>query len=211
MRYDKLICTLQNLMNEDIEDKEIALVLNVVPSTIAGRKKRNSEFKEEESEKIIEYFKEKLLKQNKNANSQNVNLNCPVSLPYYTDIYASCGFGGCVVSENVEKVIVEKKIIQNFSENKNYFIVQAKGDSNEPEIQDKDYVIIERYNGEQIHDNLFYMFRFEDNIFIKKLSLNIDRVIITSANPRYEEVTIFPKEKDFEIYGKIVGIFRNEF
>ena len=67
-------------------------------------------------------------------------------------------------------------------------------------------------NGEQISDNRIYVFRFGDNIFVKRLVLNIDQIVIKSDNKEYSTRNI-EKDKldDFQIIGRIVGIWREEF
>ena len=78
-----------------------------------------------------------------------------------------------------------------------------------PYIQDKDELIVEHYDNEQIKDNRVYVFRLADKVFIKRLVLNINQIVIKSDNTMYEPIVIKGQElDDFEIIGKIVGLFR---
>ena len=80
-----------------------------------------------------------------------------------------------------------------------------------PYIYDRDKLVIEHWNGEQIRDNRVYIFRFGDNIFIKRLVLNIDQIIVKSDNKEYPVRHIEKQDAaDFQIIGRIVGIWREE-
>jgi phage repressor protein C with HTH and peptisase S24 domain len=81
-----------------------------------------------------------------------------------------------------------------------------------PHILDRDRLIVEHYDGGQIRDNRIYIFRFYDNIFVKRLVLNLDQIIVISDNEKYQQRIIERSEADnFEIIGRIVGIFRTEY
>ena len=81
-----------------------------------------------------------------------------------------------------------------------------------PHILDRDRLIVEHYDGGQIRDNRIYIFRYYDNIFVKRLVLNLDQIIVISDNEKYQQRTIERSEVDnFQIIGRIVGIFRTEY
>lgn len=80
-----------------------------------------------------------------------------------------------------------------------------------PYILDKDRLIVEHYNGEQISDNKIYVFRYGENLFVKRLVLNIDQIVVKSDNKEYQSRNIEKQDmSEFQIIGKIVGIFREE-
>ena len=90
--------------------------------------------------------------------------------------------------------------------------INATGDSMTPYILDRDRLIVEHYDGSQIRDNKIYIFRYYDNIFVKRLVLNLDQIIVISDNEKYQQRTIERSEVDnFQIIGRIVGIFRTEY
>lgn len=132
-----------------------------------------------------------------------------VDIDYYPDVFGSCGTGTFVLSQQKEKISVPKRYIEDFSSLKQYSIIKAYGDSMMPYIQDRDELIVEHYNNEQIKDNRVYVFRLGDKFFIKRLVLNINQVVIKSDNTMYEPVIIKGSDlEDFQIIGKIVGLFR---
>lgn len=131
-----------------------------------------------------------------------------IELDYYPNVFGSCGTGVFVPSEEKEKISLAKSSISNYSASAQYSVINAIGDSMTPNIHDKDKLIIKHWNGEQIKDNSVYVFRYLDEIFVKRLSKNIDQIIIKSDNPVYDTRKI-AVSKDFQIIGQIVGLLRN--
>lgn len=78
----------------------------------------------------------------------------------------------------------------------------------QPYIHDKDLLVVEHYGGEQIRDNRIYVFRIGDNIFIKRLVLNINQLVIKSDNVQYQPIVITELD-DVQIIGQIVGLMRS--
>ena len=46
-----------------------------------------------------------------------------------------------------------------------------------PTIENHDKLIVEHWNGEQIQDNKIYVFCYNNEFFVKRLSKNIDEII----------------------------------
>ena len=137
-----------------------------------------------------------------------------VSLDFYPDVFASCGFGSYALSENKEKITIPKKcFVKPFKEFKQYSVIVARGDSMETTICNKDRLIVEHYaQGEQIKDNSIYVFCYNDEIYVKRLAKNIDEIIIKSDNPNPIYKTKFVSGEDMNkliIIGEIVGLMRD--
>lgn len=130
-----------------------------------------------------------------------------IELDYYPDVFGSCGTGVFVPSEQKDKISLSKDSITDYSEYAQYSVINAIGDSMTPFIEDKDKLIVKHWNGEQIKDNSVYVFRYFDEIFVKRLSKNIDQIVIKSDNPTYDTRKI-TASKDFQIIGQIVGLLR---
>ena len=80
----------------------------------------------------------------------------------------------------------------------------------QPLIFDKDKLIIEHWNGEQIIDNRPYIFCYKDEIFIKRLAKNVDQLLIISENKDYDIRKLSGNQlKDVNIIGQIVGLMRD--
>ena len=134
--------------------------------------------------------------------------NC-VDLDYFSDVWASCGTGAIVFEETSEKLSVPTSLIQNYSKNNKYSVINARGDSMQPFLQNHDKLIVEHWSGGQIIDNCIYVFRYANELFVKRLVKNITQIVIKSDNPLYEPIKITDKDQDFEIIGQIVGLMRD--
>ena len=88
-------------------------------------------------------------------------------------------------------------------------MINATGNSMNPTIDSGDKLIIEHWNGNQIQDNKIYVFCFNNEFFVKRLSKNLDEIIIKSDNPEYKIKTISGKiAEEMILIGKIVAIIK---
>ena len=132
-----------------------------------------------------------------------------ITLDYFPDVYASCGYGSCVFDESSEKVSIPQNYIVNYSPRNKYVMITARGNSMTPDIFDMDKVIIKQYTGSQIVDDKMYLFRYMDEIFIKKLCKNLDQVVVKSNNPEFPNRFIEGERlNDMSIIGEVVGLVR---
>ena len=135
-----------------------------------------------------------------------------VSIDYYPEVFGSCGSGKFVLSEQKELIQVPKKLFSHFSPQKQYSIINAIGDSMLPYIHNKDKLIVEHWQGEQIKDNQVYVFCYKDEIFVKRLVKNIDEIIVKSDNPDPMYRPRYIGKEDMNnvlIVGEIVGLMRD--
>ena len=78
-----------------------------------------------------------------------------------------------------------------------------------PTIEHGDKLIVEHWSGDQIQDNKIYVFCYNGEFFVKRLSKNIDEIIIKSDNPEYRTRTISMKSmNDLILIGKIVAAIK---
>lgn len=224
MNIDELLATLQKL-NINITNKEIADVWGMEASSFSRKKRNKSQISYENIKKIEDKLNIKLtfaevLSKEKlapalewlNNDGQNSIMQIDtIALDYYPDVFGSCGSGSFVFSEQKEVLQVPRRLITSYDGFKKYSVINAVGDSMTPYIFDKDRLVVEHWQGEQIRDNRIYIFRFGDNIFIKRLVLNLDQIIVKSDNKEYGVRYIEKKDAgDFQIIGRIVGIWREE-
>ena len=79
-----------------------------------------------------------------------------------------------------------------------------------PTINNGDKLIVEHWNGDQIQDNKIYVFCYNNEFFVKRLSKNIDEIIIKSDNPEYRVRTIPASAmENLILVGKIVASIKN--
>lgn len=198
MKFETLFETLEKKVKIKPSVKNIADVLGIETKALYARSKRGTEFKESEVKKIEEFYAISL--------TNSTSDNC-VTLDYYPNVFGSCGCGCMVFDESKEKISVAKDMIMNYSPNKVYGVMSAVGCSMSPKIEDGDKLVVEKWNGEQIKDNRVYLFRYNDELFIKRLVKNIDQIICISENPRFED-RVITDLKNFCLVGEIVGLWR---
>lgn len=217
---------LQKLTSTKITQVDFANSLGTTKSNISLRMKNDSHVTLDEIKKIIAHLNingahdilNGILKERGQFIETRTTMPATVEedeenidMAYYEDVYGSCGLGSFVFSEAKQIIQVPKKIVLDYSGFKTYSVINASGDSMNPKIQDKDRLIVEHWNGEQITDNRVYIFRFKDQIFIKRLVLNLDQIVVKSDNKEYQTRYIeAPQADDFQIIGKIVGLMRTE-
>lgn len=218
MKFSKAFKVLQNLSNAPVRPVDIATALGVSRSNINYKRDKDVELTDSDIKKLEDFFNISfsIPKQYKTAyeilekTEKSMPEDC-ILLDYYPDVFGSCGGGSFVFSEQKEIIQVPRRCFQTFSNFKKYSVINAIGDNMTPYIVDHDKLIVEHWNGEQIRDNRIYIFRFGDNIFIKRLVLNIDQIIVKSDNKEYPVRHIEKEDmKEFEIIGRIVGIWREE-
>lgn len=203
MKYNKLIERLQKLIGFTPKQAELCKILEYTPSKVSARAQRNSDFSDDEVEKIEQYYNISL--------SGNTNEDCAL-IDYYPGVFGSCGGGAFVLSEQKELIQVPKKLFKTFSSVKKYSVITAVGESMQPYIQPKDKLIVEHWNGEQIKDNSVYVFCYRDEIFVKRLIKNIDEIVIKSDNPDPMYRPRYIEKDDINnvtIVGQIIGLMRD--
>ena len=204
MLYNDVLHTLQNLTKTKVSQESIANALGLKQTTISGRASRNSDFSLDE----LIMLEQALALPIGSVSGIQTNDNC-VDLDYFSDVWASCGTGAVVFEETSEKLSVPTSLIQNYSKTNRYSVINSRGDSMTPFIQDRDKLIVEHWNGGQIIDNCIYVFRYANELFVKRLVKNITQIVIKSDNPLYEPIKITDKDQDFEVIGQIVGLMRD--
>lgn len=200
MKYNQCIEALSSAIGYKPTCAEIARVLGAKSTAIVNRANRDSKIKDEEIEVIEKHYAIKI-----NRDVENF-----VELDFYPEVFASCGDGCTVFEESSTKLQVTKDVITNYSSNNKYSIISARGSSMSPVINDDDRLIIQHNVESQIIDDTVYLFRYNGELFIKRLVKNVDQIVCISENPRFQDRIIVPQEDNFSIIGKVVGLFRSK-
>lgn len=199
MRYSELLDTLQNLIGYRPTQAELCRKLDMKSNAMANRAGRDSNFTLSELQILEKKYGIDIIESN-NGNTTILN--------YYPNVFGSCGSGCMVFDETSEKISVTKDIIENYSPSNQYSVISAKGSSMAPAINEDDKLIIQHNLNEQIIDDTVYLFRYNDELFIKRLVKNVDQIVCISENPRFQDRVIEPSADNFSIIGKVVGLFR---
>lgn len=198
MKLSELIDILRKKTNQPINQTMISKALGVTRQSINNRLRNNSEVTISELNKIEDFF--------------NISLNSTpdtVCVDYYPEVFASCGSGTITFSEEKELLHLHKTILPEYNNSKKYSMIHAKGDSMSPYINDGDKLVVEHTDNEGIIDNKVYVFCYKSEIFVKRLSKNIDEIIIKSENPNYSSRIVKGEDmNDITIIGRIVSVLR---
>lgn len=204
---------LQNLTNAKISQEEFGKALGTGRANISLRIKNNSKLTREEIEKLEKYFKveykeiHSLSLDEVEALKSGKNF---VTLDYFPDIEVSCGNGIIPFGETKEKITVPVNLIRGYSKNNKYVIVSATSDSMQPEIKPNDMLIIRVTDSDTIIDNHIYVFCYNERLYCKYLSYNVNQIIVRSANKDYP-TRFIEKENinDFKLCGEVCGLMRD--
>jgi phage repressor protein C with HTH and peptisase S24 domain len=212
MKHNELLERLQNLIPTDafgkpvkISQQMIADCLEIRQTAISGRANRNSEFSLDELMQI-----ERAMGLPIGSLSGITASDNNIELDFYPDVFGSCGDGSMVFEETSEKLAVTKDVITNYSDKNKYSVISARGSSMAPVIQDSDKLVIQHNLNEQIIDDTVYLFRYNGELFIKRLVKNVDQIICISENPRFQDRIIEPDKCSFAIIGKVVALLRDK-
>lgn len=201
MKLDELISIVSNHIDSAINQSMLAECLGITRQTVSNRIKNESEVTVSELKRVEEFFGVNLFGVNGSDET--------IFIDYYVDAFASCGHGNIVFSTDKIKLPFATSMIAGFSRSKQYSMINATGNSMSPTIDNGDRLIVEHWRGEQIQDNKIYVFCYNNEFFVKRLSKNLDEVIIKSDNPEYRVRTINGKAlSDLILIGKIVAMVK---
>jgi len=202
MKIDELINLISLKTNCSISQSMLADVLGITRQTVNNRIKNLSEVTVTELRKTEEYFNIRIF------DSDDFSSDIAY-IDYYEDVFASCGNGSIVFSSSKTKLPISASMIKGYSKSKMYSMINATGNSMSPTIENGDKLIVEHWTGDQIQDNKIYVFCYNNEFFVKRLSKNIDEIIIKSDNPEYRLRTIPAKSVgDLILIGKIVATIK---
>lgn len=212
MLIDKKINELQNLTKRKITNNEIAKILGLGSGqAVINRVNRKQELKEFEIIKLDDAFAKEINKTNQLVTNSNLHSKHTYTLDYYPDIFGSCGKGEFVLSPEKQQIQVPDNVFfKKFSKVKKYSVINAQGDSMQPFIYSGDKLIVEHWSGEQIIDNQVYVFCYDNEIFVKRLTKNINQLVIKSDNTFYDVIKLTGDDlRKIIIVGQIVGLMRD--
>lgn len=203
MQLEELLKIISFKTGNQINQSMLADSLGITRQTVSNRIKNESQVTVSELLKIEEFFNIKILNDNSDFE------NDVTYIDYYNDIFASCGNGSIVFSEDKTRLPIAKLLIENYSKQKIYSMINVIGNSMTPTIENGDKLIVEHWTGDQIQDNKIYVFCFNNEFFVKRLSKNLDEIIIKSDNPEYRIRTISGNTiNELTLIGKIVGVIK---
>ncbi len=193
LKYKQCLEIIEKKLNFKINHNNISKIINVSANALSNRFSNDGYLKDEEIKKIEDFYKINITDMHTSAN-----------IDFFSDIF---NFKNQITNEKIQ---IPLNFIKNFSNADDYFILETAGDTMSPIIKDKDKLLIKRHKGEQILDNHIYIFEYNNEIFIKRLTKNIDQIVIKSDNELYPTRILQKDEfKEFSIIGQIIGLIRD--
>lgn len=85
-------------------------------------------------------------------------------------------------------------------------LIPVSGSSMEPDLRDGDLVMIDRGDIEVLREGV-YVFELDDRLYVKRLSLRGDRLVVASSNGDYPptELNTLQERPGFKIHGRVLG------
>ena len=220
LTHNELVEIIENQTGEKPKQKDIAEALGADVGKINKRAIRNSTYDLDELNQINDWYEKKYFEFNifdsakinqmiKNVSSKKAQNE--FAADYYPNVFGSCGTGTFILSEEKETISIPKRIISSYSPLNKYSVINAVGESMLPTIHNRDKLIVEHTQGQNIRDNNVYVFCYDNQVYVKRLIKNIDQLIIRSDNPDPIYVPKIVERYDMnnvQIIGRIVGIIR---
>ncbi len=186
MKHSKLLDRLQNLIGFEPKPSQIAKILDCAYSTIGNRAQRDSEYNDEEIEKIESFY-------GIVGQIMGGDVNC-VELDYI-HINPSCGHGTVVLDDaEVTPIRLGKELIKSVlkTDPENLKLFKASGDSMEHVITDNDLLLVDVSRTDFNNGGIFVL-TINNDWFVKRLRLRVTGELdIISDNDKYPMETLQP-------------------
>lgn len=201
MKYSKVLTRLQNLIGTVPTQAELCKITGIKQSAMSNRANRDSDFSQDEIERINNYYQINI-----NKTIQN---NC-IPIIYRPDVYLSAGYGVDVLEERAQTMLIDACLLVSERGTKynpeHCEVVRISGNSMAPEYRHGDRVIINKDDTELMDGHIF-AFRYKNQCYVKEINLMGDRVKCISLNKDYDPFYIEQNE-DFKVFGRILPRIR---
>ena len=199
MRYNEILENLQNLINREIKQVELAKATGITRATMNYRKNCNIEFSYEDVKKIEQYF--------------NISFDKKESKEYITlehiHISPSCGAGTTVINlPEVTPITLGKKMIESVlhvSNPMNLKVFTASGDSMEDTIDDGNLLLVDTGRTDFNNGGIFII-TINNEWFVKRLRRKLNgQLDIISDNPAYPVESYMPDDNiEIVVKGRVI-------
>lgn len=199
MKYDNLIERLQKLIGFTPKQAELCKILDYTSSKISARAQRNSDFSDEEIEKIEKHYGISLMGNNTE--------DCIVVDHIHID--PSCGKGTAVFADaDITPIKLGTAMLQSvmkISHPQNLKTFRASGDSMESIIEDGDMLLVDTGRTDFNNGGIFLL-TINNDWFVKRLRKRLSGELdVISDNKQYPVETFEPDDNiEIVIKGRVV-------
>nr|DAO24342.1 MAG TPA: hypothetical protein [Caudoviricetes sp.] len=195
MKTKEALSEIIGFKKRNVSQQEIGKVLGVTKQYIG--QSMNKELTEEQLKLLEQHFRIDFTKVNKKEDK--------ITVDYYPDVIASCGPGGFELSQECIQYDVPATLFPPSKNVKGYSMCHAKGNSMFPRIWDGDFVICEHKDNMKIENGEMYIFCYDDQIYLKRLTKNINQIVVESENPDFPTQYIEKEQmNDVHLIGHVI-------
>jgi phage repressor protein C with HTH and peptisase S24 domain len=128
-----------------------------------------------------------------------------IILKYQKNIIGSAGGGSINYEINPEPLIIDKQLLDHINSSYKYTeVLQVFGESMEPDIKDGSLIFVDK-SKKDINDKDIFLISTSDGVFVKKININDDKVILKSNNKAFETIPLSIEE--IRVLGRVCGVF----
>lgn len=125
-----------------------------------------------------------------------------ITLKYNKDMLGSLGDGLKNYEFEAGEIAIDKYLLDFIQgDYKNTELIQGCGDSMEPLIADNSLIFIDT-SKTNILNNRIYAVLINEELYIKHITKDKDKIVLKSFNKIYKEIT----SKEYTVIGKVVGV-----
>ena len=197
MRIKEIHEILQKNKNGKVTQNDIACAIGTSRANVSKLFAKNSFINDEKIEKIEKYFDVKIRV-----------IPEILQIDYFPDEIAAVKKGELIFSDKSVKTMIPQTFL-NVEKDSKYIMCNSKDNSMAPYIMSGDFVIIALKRETKIFNNKVHAFIYNDEFYIRRLSKNINQIIVKSDNKDFPTQYIEKGEmKNLHILGQIVYIGR---
>jgi phage repressor protein C with HTH and peptisase S24 domain len=143
------------------------------------------------------------------AEQDDTSLDDFVLVPFF-DVRASAGHGAFIAGQAAVRhyAFDHQWIAQQIGLSvQRLALIPVSGNSMEPDLFDGDLVMIDRGDTEILREGV-YVFEVDDGLFVKRLSLRGDKLVIDSSNNTEfppKEISLMRENPSFRLHGRVIG------
>jgi phage repressor protein C with HTH and peptisase S24 domain len=128
-----------------------------------------------------------------------------ILLKYHKSIIISAGGGAINYEIDSSPLTIDKQLLDYINSSYKYTeVLHVFGDSMEPDIKDGSLVFVDK-SKTTIDMKSTYVVNTHDGLFIKRIEVKDDKIILQSTNNNFNDIAI--ASCDINIIGRVCGVF----